>query len=36
MHFAVESAINDFPDLSHLGLGVENMGVDTAWQQRDW
>jgi hypothetical protein len=27
---------NDFPDLSHLDLNLEGMGVDHHWQERDW
>lgn len=27
---------NDFPDLSHLDLNLEGMGVDHHWQKRDW
>ena len=27
---------NDFPDLHHLDLNLEGMGVDRDWQVRDW
>lgn len=27
---------NDFPDLSHLDLGLDRMGVDEDWKARDW
>nr|WP_274594937.1 Abi family protein [Pseudomonas nabeulensis] len=27
---------NDFPDLNHLDLNLEGMGVDHAWRERDW
>ena len=27
---------NDFPDLTHLNLGLEHMGADTGWQSRGW
>lgn len=26
----------DFPDLAHLDLGLERMGVDEDWKARDW
>lgn len=27
---------HDFPDLAHLDLGLERMGVDEDWKARDW
>jgi abortive infection bacteriophage resistance protein len=27
---------NDFPDLQHLDLNLEGMGVDHDWQNRSW
>jgi abortive infection bacteriophage resistance protein len=27
---------NDFPDLTHLDLSLEGMGVDPDWKKRDW
>ena len=27
---------NDFPDLTHLDLGLDRMGVDDDWKARDW
>lgn len=27
---------NDFPDLTHLDLGLDRMGVDKEWKSRDW
>lgn len=26
----------DFPNLSHLGQSLVNLGIDTYWEQRDW
>jgi hypothetical protein len=27
---------NDFPDLTHLDLSLNGMGVDQDWKKRDW
>lgn len=26
----------EFPDLSHLGITLQGMGVDEGWEQRVW
>lgn len=27
---------NDFPNLTHLGLNLDGMGVDQDWQKHNW
>jgi abortive infection bacteriophage resistance protein len=27
---------NEFPDLSHVGITLQGMGVDVGWAKRDW
>jgi hypothetical protein len=28
--------VGEFPDLSHLGITLQGMGVDEGWEQRAW
>jgi hypothetical protein len=28
--------VGEFPDLSHLGITLQGMGVDEGWEQRVW
>ena len=28
--------LNDFPNLTHLDLNLDGMGIDQDWQKRDW